>query len=146
MKSSGSKSLLNKGNGKETLTWRDDAELFRILRKEVVQKCFIDREVLRDNDTFVVKATFYGGKKENTIMCLPKSMLALQKQEECMKVFTSIGLDQFFQMPPCDVDVKRCHKLLMMLQEDGTCMLSDLEGEPMELNLMQDIVTRALKI
>ena len=146
MASSGSKSALNKGKGKETMTQRDDAKLFRILRKEVVQKCFIDREVLRDNDTFVVKATFYGGKKENTIMCLPKSMLALQKQEECMKVFTLTGFDQFFQMPPCDVDTKRCHKLLTTLQEDGTCMLSDWEGEPMELNLTPDIVTRALKI
>ena len=49
-------------------------------------------------------------------------------------------------MPPCEVDAKRCHKLLTTLQEDGMCMLSDLEGEPMELNLMPDIVTRALKI
>ena len=57
MTSSRSKSALSKGEGKETMTQRDDAELFRILRKEVVQKCFIDQEVLRDNDTFVVKAT-----------------------------------------------------------------------------------------
>ena len=63
-----------------------------------------------------------------------------------MKVFTLTGFDQFFQMPPCDVDAKRCHELLTTLQEDGTCMLSDWEGEPMELNLMPDIVTRALKI
>ena len=77
MTSPGSKFVISKGKGKERMTQRDDAELFKILRKEVVQKCFIDREVLWDNDTFVVKATFYGGKKENTIMCLPKSMLAL---------------------------------------------------------------------
>ena len=112
----------------------------------MVQNCFIDQEVLQDHDTFAVKANFYGETKESTIMCLPKSMLALQKQEECMKVFTLTGFDQFFQMPPCDVDAKRCHELLTTLQEDGTCMLSDLEGEPMELNLTPDIVTRALKI
>ena len=77
MTSSGSKFALNKGKGKEMMTQRDDAKLSRILRKEVVQKCFIDREVLWDNDTFVVKATFYGGKKESNIMCLSKSMHAL---------------------------------------------------------------------
>ena len=115
MTSPGSKSVISKGKGKEKMTQRNDVELFKILRKEVVQKCFIEREVLRDNDTFVIKATFYGGKKENTIMCLPKSMLALQKQEECMKVFTLTGFDQFFQMPPCDVDAKRCHELLTTL-------------------------------
>ena len=96
MTSSGSKSTLNKEKGKEMMTQRDDAKLFKILRKEVVQKCFIDPEVLRDNNTFVVKTTFYGGKKESTFMCLPKSMHALQKQEECMKVFTLTGLDQLF--------------------------------------------------
>ena len=63
-----------------------------------------------------------------------------------MQVFTLTGLDQFFQMLSCEVDAKRCHKLLMTLQEDGTCMLSDLEGEPMELNLTPHTVTRALKI
>ena len=102
--------------------------------------------MLQDNDTFAIKATFYGEKKESMIMCLPKSMHALQNQEECMKVFTLTWLDQFFQMLPCEVDAKRCHELLMTLQEDGTCMLSDLEGEPIELNLTPNIVTRALKI
>ena len=68
-------------------------------------------------------------------MFLPKSMHVLQKKKGCMKVFSLIGFDQFFQMPPCDVDAKQCHKLLTTLQEDGTCMLSDLEGDPMELNL-----------
>ena len=63
-----------------------------------------------------------------------------------MQVFSLTRLDQFFQMPPCEMDAKRCHELLTMLQEDGTCMLSDLEGEPIELNLMPNIVTRALKI
>ena len=63
-----------------------------------------------------------------------------------MKVFTLTRFDQFFQMSPCDVDAKRCHELLTMLQEDGTCMFCDWEGELMELNLMPYIVTRALKI
>ena len=79
-------------------------------------------------------------------MCLPKSMHALQKQKECMKVFSLTRFDQFFQMPPCEVDAKQCHKLLTMLQEDGTCMFSDLEGEPMELNLMPNIVVKALRL
>ena len=32
-----------------------------------------------------------------------------------------------------------------MLQEDGSCMLSDLEGEPIELNLTQDIIVKTLR-
>ena len=49
-------------------------------------------------------------------------------------------------MPPCNIDARRCYELLTTLQEDVACMLSGLEGEPMELNLTLDIVTRALKI
>ena len=47
-------------------------------------------------------------------------------------------------MQPCEVDAKQCHKLLTTLQEDVTCMLSDLEGELMELNLMPNIVVKSL--
>ena len=47
-------------------------------------------------------------------------------------------------MPPCEVDTKRCHKLITMLLEDGTCMLSDSEGGPIELNVTPDIVVKAL--
>ena len=36
--------------------------------------------------------------------------------------------------------------MLTMLQEDATCMLSDLKGEPIELNLTQDIVFKALRL
>ena len=115
MASSRLKSTLNKGKGKEMVTQKGDAKLFQIFRKEVVHKFFIDQEVLHDNDTFAIKATFYGEKKESTLMCLPKSMYALQKQKDGMKVFTLTMLDQFFQMPPCEVDTKRCHNLLTML-------------------------------
>ena len=79
-------------------------------------------------------------------MCLPKSMHALQKEKECLKAFFLIGFYQFFRMPPCDIDARSCHELLMTLQEDGTCMLSDQEGEPIELNLAQDIVVKALTL
>ena len=58
-----------------------------------------------------------------------------------MKVFTMIGFDQFFQMPACDMDAKRCHELLTMLQEDGACMLSDFEGEHIELQGYRKIIT-----
>ena len=96
MASPGSKSTLYKKKRKEVKTQKDGAKLFQIFKKEVVQKCFIDQEVLQDHDTFAMKATFYGETKESTIMCLPKSMHALQKQVECIKVFTLTRLDQFF--------------------------------------------------
>ena len=39
-----------------------------------------------------------------------------------------------------------CHELLTMLQEDGACMLSDQEGEPVELNLTHDIIVKVLRL
>ena len=78
------------------MTQRDGTQLFNVFRKEVVQKCFIDQDVLQDNNTFAIKASFYEPTKEGTIMCLPKSMHALERQRECMQVFSLTGLDQFF--------------------------------------------------
>ena len=46
MASPRSKFALNKGKRKETMTQTDDAQLFNVFRKEVVQKCFIDQDVL----------------------------------------------------------------------------------------------------
>ena len=112
----------------------------------MVQKCFIDQEFLQEHHAFAIKAYFHGKNKEGTIMCLPKSMHALQKEEECMKILSLIGLDQLFHLPPCDIDVRRCHELLNTLQEDGTCMLSDQAGELVELNITQDIIVKALRL
>ena len=118
--------------------------------KEVVGEKYSNKyepkDVLQEHKTFAIKANFYERDKEGTIMCLPKSMHALQKKKECMKVFTLTGFNQFFQMPPCDMDAKRCHELLTTLQEDGACMLSNFEGEPIEVNLTQDIVVKSLRL
>ena len=91
-----SKSALNKEKRNETMTQTNDAQLFNVFRKEVVQKCFIDQDVLQENNTFAIKVSLYGPTKEGTIMCLSKSMHALQRQRECMQVFSLIGLDQLF--------------------------------------------------
>ena len=63
-----------------------------------------------------------------------------------MKVFSLTGFGQLFQMPPCDVDARRCHQLLTILREDGTCMLRDFEGEIIELNLTHHIAIKALRL
>ena len=63
-----------------------------------------------------------------------------------MIFFSLTGLDQFFQLPSCDVDARIYHELLTTLQEDGNFMLSDLEGEAIDLNLAHNIVVKALKL
>ena len=86
--------------GSRSIYWevenqKDTIKLFHIYWREVVQKYFINQETLWDHDTFAIKAKFYGKDKEDTIMCLPKNMHALQK-EECTKVFSLIDLNNFF--------------------------------------------------
>ena len=43
----GSKATLYRKKSKEVETQKGNAKLFQIFRKEVVQKCFIDQEVLK---------------------------------------------------------------------------------------------------
>ena len=111
----GSRSTIYQMKRKQVENQKDVAKLSHIYRREVVQKCFINQDVLQEHDTFAIKDSFYGREKEATIMRLPKSMHALQKEEECMKVFSLIGLDHFFELSPCDINARRCHEFITML-------------------------------
>lgn len=51
-----------------------------------------------------------------------------QTSEDAMRVFTTVELDEFFTVKPCEVDAKRYYELLTSLQEDGSTMLSDDQG------------------
>ena len=63
-----------------------------------------------------------------------------------MNVFSLIGFDQFFQLPPCDIDARRCHELLTMLCKYGTCMLGVQEGKCIEFTIKQDIIVKAVRL
>ena len=92
----GSRSTIYQRKCKEVENQKDATMLFHVYQREVVQKCFINQDVLQEHDTFAIKVTFYGKDKEGTIMCLPKIMHALQKKEKCMKVFSLTNLNEFF--------------------------------------------------
>ena len=78
---------------------------------------------------------------------MPPSQHALATtQPACMHVFNLVGLGQLFQEKPCKVDALRIHKLTTSLQENGTCQLTHLDGEIVEVQISRDIVTRALMI
>ena len=49
-------------------------------------------------------------------------------------------------MKPCEVDAKRAHELLTMLEEDGTCTLTSADGELVMANVTSEIVLRALRL
>ena len=78
----GSKLTIYQRKHKEVENQKDVAKLFHVYRREVVQKCFIDQEVLQEHETFAIKGSFHGKNKEGMTMCLPRSMHALQKEEE----------------------------------------------------------------
>ena len=46
----------------------------------------------------------------------------------------------------CDVLASTSSLFAALDPTDGTCILSDQEGEPIELNLAQDIVVKALRL
>ena len=90
---------------KQVNTQKDSMDLYTIYLREIVHKCFIDREFLIANNTCAIKASCQDAKyKDMSIMCLLASMHKLQTQSACMHIFNLVGLGQLFQMKPCGVD------------------------------------------
>ena len=74
-----------------------DTSPFSLYHKEVVQKCFIDEDLLTKKDVNMVKAKFkvLQGQEKIVVMISP-TIHQIQNFEKCMQVFRLVGLEIFF--------------------------------------------------
>ncbi len=132
---------------KEIKDGKKTAAPFQLYHNEVVKKCFIDQEVLQGSNTHVLKTIFMDNEqKQKVVMQVPASMYGLQRNPACMKIFELTGLGDYFRMKPCQVDALRAHELLTTIQDNGTCRLTDKDGEEVECQVSEITVINALKL
>ena len=74
------------------------------------------------------------------------SAIPIQNKDKCMEVFKLVGLERYFQLPPCKVDPKRFHELRTTLKEDGTYHLTNKNGEIVEVKISGPMVSTTLLI
>ena len=47
------------------------------------------------------------------------------RDEENLQVFKKLGIEEYFRLPPCGVDVQRAYELMTTMNEDGLAELTD---------------------
>ena len=69
----------------------------------------------------------------------------MQITKPCMRIFFLIGLQNFFNLKPIQIDAQRVHQFLTSIQEDGTWRMIGPDGATTSVRLDSDMVTQALK-
>ena len=78
----------------------------------------------------ITKASFLDeGNNERSVINTAESMHPLQTSPKCTTIYEKTGFEEFFRMKPCEVDARRVHELITTLEENGTCTLTNKDGE-----------------
>ena len=80
------------------------------------------------------------------MVVLPDSFFALHQAEPNMQVFRQVGLDGYFRLEPWGVDVQRAYELMTTINSDGVATLSMPEGETVQVQISEDLISEALHL
>ena len=61
-----------------------------------------------------------------------------------MEIFKKVGLDGYFSLPPCVIDLQRSYELLSTIDKDGNVKVTDLDGEVTEVKIDEQLINEAL--
>ena len=111
--------------------------MFTLYQKEVVQKYYIEEQVLQTHCVCVVKEKFDNAEgMTKVVMIILPSLYSIPTLVQCMQIFELIDFQYFFDSRPCEVDALRVHEIMSTLQEDETFYLTrSKDGEKLEVNI-----------
>lgn len=120
---------------------------FEIQRVQLVSECYVDKENLRAFGTVVFIGSFKT-EEDNawTISILPENFQQMCRHSDVEKIFTGVGLSQYFSLPPWGTDVKRAYQLLSTLDEDGNATIEGHDGAMRQVLIDEEMVSNALKL
>ena len=82
-----------------------NAPPFTLYHTEVVNKCYIDKLVLRSAHAYVLRMKFNDEEDVATIAIkIPSLVFHMQITEPCMRIFFLTGLQNFFNLKPTQID------------------------------------------
>lgn len=119
---------------------------FKPEKVKVMQTCFVDKRVLDEHGTCVFQGQFYDKDKTRcTYTIMPDSFEKVQKNKEYMDVFKWVGLDGYFSLPPCGIDLQRIYELISSINKDDNAKITDLDGELIDVKIDEEVINEALK-
>lgn len=124
----------------------EETEPFKLEKVKIMQTCFVDKRVLDEHGTCVFQGQFFDKDKVRcTYTTVPDSFVKVQKDKKYIDLFKRVGLDGYFSLPPCGVDLQRSYELLSSIDKDGNAKITDLDGEVTDVLIDEDIINQALK-
>ena len=63
-----------------------------------------------------------------------------------MKIFRQVGLDGYFGLEPWGVDIQRAYELMTTINKEGVATLSTPEGEIVQVQISEDMISEALHL
>ena len=92
-----------KGKGKQIV---DPSALYQPQKIKAITTCFVDEEILQSKGTCVFKGEFAAPmNKKVGLITMPSSFQELGKDDEYISVYRQLGLENYFRLKPCGVDV-----------------------------------------
>ena len=67
------------------------------------------------------------------------------RDEENIQIFKKLGIEEYFKLPPCGVDVQRAYELMTTMNKDGTAKPTDKDGQKVIVPVNEAIIRDALK-
>lgn len=75
---------------------------------------------------------------------MPANFQEIAKQPESMNIYKAVGLDGYFKLPPCNIDIKRAHELMTTITEDGLAEITNEADEVVSVPINENTFSEAL--
>lgn len=123
----------------------EEKESYKAEEVKIMSTCFVDKGVLNQQVACVFQVYFLNKeKKKCTYIAMPDTFERVHKTKEYMDVFKRVGLDGYFNLPPCGIDLQRSYELMSSLNEDGVARVTGLDGEEVEVKIDEALINEAL--
>ncbi|MCO5585927.1 hypothetical protein L7F22_039861 [Adiantum nelumboides] len=77
---------------------------------------------------------------------MPKEIYEVATDPELRETNSRLGLWRYYEQEPCGVDFQRAYELMASIKEDGHAMITNTQGENIEVVITKEIVAEALKL
>ena len=102
---------------------------------------------LKTTTPYLFKGSFYDKDvKKVGIVMTPDTFFDIPKKKECIDVFTKVGLDAYIKILAWGIDVQRSYELMTTINKEGVAKLINKEGQEVEVNFFDEIISEALKL
>ena len=77
---------------------------------------------------------------------LPKQIERYLKLQKIQDLLQKVGLRDFLCLPVVAIDIMRITELITTIQSDGTCQITNWDGDEEEVHITKDVICKALRV